>query len=202
MDSVVSICNNALTVLGARKIMLLDEGSTEANNCKTVFWDCVESTLQAHNWSFATSQEELAPLSENYQGWDYAYRYPVDCLRIIALVDPNICEDWHYPINFSEYTVQLSLKGDSRVLLSSHDRVILKYTRFIKNISVYSAAFKRTLVWQLTVALGRQLKGAASNEVAAYEQAYRIELSKARSIDSSESIIKPIRENKYRRGRR
>ena len=172
MDSAVGICNEALTILGARRILSLEDESTEARNCAAVFWNCVELTLQAHNWSFAAAQIELAPLVEVYAGWAYAYRYPQDCLRIISMIDPVINEDWHYPIASSDYTVQLAVNGDCRVLLTSHERVIMKYVKYVKNISVFSSAFRKALVWQIAITLGRQLKGAASNEVAAYIDAY------------------------------
>ena len=202
MDSDVGICNAALTILGTRNIMMLTEDSNEAKKCNKVFWDCVETTLQEYKWSFATTQVELAPLTDKYVGWNYAYQYPKDCLQRISLINPNEDEDWHYPILSSEFTVELSANNDSRVLLTDHERVIIKYTKFIKNINVYTPTFKRALVWQLAITLGRSLKGAASNEVAACMQSYREVISKAKVIDANESIIKPVRKNKYLEGRR
>ena len=110
MDNAVGICNAALTLLGVCKIRMLEEESDEARKCKEVFWGCVKAMLEEYKWSFATTQNELARVPEEYFGWAYAYRYPSDCLDIISIVNPVVSTDWRTPIDVSEYTVQSAIK--------------------------------------------------------------------------------------------
>ncbi len=198
MDDAVGICNAALTTMGASKIKLLTENSDEARKCNGVFWGCVKSMLEDFKWSFATTQLEIAQVSDEYFGWAYAYRYPSDCLEIISLVNPNLTDDWQHLIDVSEYVVQTAAnKDDGKVLLSIHERVLLKYIFFQKDITKFSGKFKEALVQKLIVTLGVDLKGMSAADLEKHQQLYELLLSKAKSKDYKNSYVKPIKENKY-----
>ena len=87
--SKIQICNAALGLLAANRIMSLnDSDSTESMLC-TDFYDMVqEEVLEAADWSFAKEYVILSPSSTDPEfKWDYQFTIPSDCVRVIAVYD-------------------------------------------------------------------------------------------------------------------
>lgn len=55
----VEICNNALTLIGTRRITALSDPSKEARACNDNYDICRKSLLRMHPWNFAMSRVEL-----------------------------------------------------------------------------------------------------------------------------------------------
>ena len=88
MASVVSICNRALTQLGANLITSLDDDSTEAKVMDAAFNDALDAVLREAQPLCATFRASLAQSSTTPAfGWDYAYQIPTDpyCLSVMEL---------------------------------------------------------------------------------------------------------------------
>lgn len=100
--SVISICNRSLLSIGARaQISSLNEGSTEANACNTLFAPTFEALARSARWNCLRAQITLSLLAaaqgtpENPDGttlslppspWLYSYSYPSDCLAVRFIV--------------------------------------------------------------------------------------------------------------------
>jgi len=84
MTSKVSICNQALSLVGANVITSLDDDTQEAKLCKLNYDNLRDTVLEAHDWTFAIKWYDLPalanpPLSE----FANAYEIPSDVLRIM-----------------------------------------------------------------------------------------------------------------------
>lgn len=80
-DTAVSICSDALILLGAKPISSFNDGTDEANSCDRLYSDVRDTTLSIYPWSFAYKKVQLArlittPVSE----WRYEYQLPGDRL--------------------------------------------------------------------------------------------------------------------------
>lgn len=80
-DTAVSICSDALILLGAKPISSFNDGTDEANSCDRLYPDVRDTTLSMYPWSFAYKKVKLArlvttPTSE----WKYEYQMPGDRL--------------------------------------------------------------------------------------------------------------------------
>lgn len=80
-DTGVSICADALILLGASPISSFNDGTDEANACDRLYSDVRDMTLSMYPWSFAYKKVKLArlvttPVSE----WTYEYQLPGDRL--------------------------------------------------------------------------------------------------------------------------
>lgn len=102
MTSEVSICNRALSSIGARSTIAdLTEDSNEAEQCNLLYADTRDEVLQMAYWGFAQKTASLALLksapgtptnpvstatqwSSTYPAppWLYEYQYPTDALQI------------------------------------------------------------------------------------------------------------------------
>jgi hypothetical protein len=80
-DTPVSICSDALILLGAKTISSFNDGTDEANSCDRLYPDVRDMTLSMYPWSFAYKKVKLiklitTPVSE----WRYEYQLPGDRL--------------------------------------------------------------------------------------------------------------------------
>lgn len=80
-DTPVSICSDALILLGAKTISSFNDGTDEANSCDRLYPDVRDMTLSMYPWSFAYKKVKLnrlitTPVSE----WRYEYQMPGDRL--------------------------------------------------------------------------------------------------------------------------
>ncbi len=84
--SQVSICNLALTFLGAKRINALDENSNNARACNAVYDLSLEEVLMENNWTFAQKRIALATVTGDPvftdDGVSVIYQKPVDCLKV------------------------------------------------------------------------------------------------------------------------
>ena len=93
-NSEVSICNLALTQLGANTIISLSDDSEVARKCAAVYTRVRDEMLSSHPWNFAVKRDTLAVLDETPKyGYTYAYQLPTDCLRVLETED-----DWEYQV--------------------------------------------------------------------------------------------------------
>lgn len=80
-DTGVSICADALILLGAEPISSFNDGTDESNSCDRLYPDTRDSTLVMYPWSFNTKKVQLARLlTAPNSVWKYAYQLPGDRL--------------------------------------------------------------------------------------------------------------------------
>ena len=80
-DTGVSICSDALILLGAKPISSFNDGTDEANSCDRLYSDIRDTTLTMYPWSFAYKKVKLARLVTTPTAeWKYEYQLPGDRL--------------------------------------------------------------------------------------------------------------------------
>lgn len=180
--STVSICNMALTHLGASSIARLDEGSKESLTCGIYFEQARDATLRDHPWNFATLRRALADTGSSVAPWAYGYAYPVNCLFAREIVNPA----GRAPIPFE-------VAGDGmggRVIHTDQPQAVLRYTARITDLSAGDPLFIEALSWKLAAELAIPLTNNRSLRDMAESQ-YRALLSLARANDANEGLTRP-----------
>lgn len=80
-DTGVTICSDALLMLGAKAISSFNDGTDEASVADRLYPDVRDSTLVMYPWSFNTKKIQLAQLlTAPGSVWRYAYQMPGDRL--------------------------------------------------------------------------------------------------------------------------
>lgn len=109
-DTKVTICNKALTYLGAAKITSFTDGSAAASACDTIYDSVKNSTLALYPWSFSIAKKQLTrdtqtPASE----WTYQYILPRDMLTNV----PRAVRTSNSPgaLPFVQYEINRSAGG-------------------------------------------------------------------------------------------
>jgi hypothetical protein len=81
-DTSVSICSDALLLLGAKPISSFNEGTDEASVCDRLYPDLRDSLLTIYPWSFGMKKVQLSRLiTAPSSVWKYAYQLPGDRLN-------------------------------------------------------------------------------------------------------------------------
>jgi hypothetical protein len=80
-DSGVSICSDALLMLGAKPITSFTEGTDEASVCDRLYPDIRDQALMIYPWSFSFKKTQLARLvTTPTNEFKYEYQMPADRL--------------------------------------------------------------------------------------------------------------------------
>jgi hypothetical protein len=205
MANEIQICNLALSHIGAAAISSFEEESKEAIECKRLYEYERDSVLRDHQWNFALKEIDLALLTDEYSGWDYAYAYPNDCLRVNRIFNvygapnstyPNAQEiDYNYAGRIP-YEVRANTSLSSKVILTNEENATLLYTARITTPNLFDSVFIEALSWKLATDLAQPVRGDLQLQQFCFQQ-YLFILSKALAKDSNEGYEHPSDANAF-----
>lgn len=96
----ISICSNALVLLGHDPISSFDEEGIGAKVANNFYETVLKAKLAEYTWNFATKQVGLTKLTKKpLNKWDFIYQLPSDHIRTITVYphsDYEILEDKIY----------------------------------------------------------------------------------------------------------
>jgi hypothetical protein len=146
--SETTICNLALGKLGARRIIALDEESTEARACLLHYAETRDEIVRAHRWNFAIKRETLTQLETPPAfGWRFAYELPIDCLRVFELngFDPGRrIRPWEV---------------EGRALLANDETAEIRYISRVTDANLFDSLFVEAFATKLAAKIARPLTG-------------------------------------------
>lgn len=143
--SEVSICNMALSRIGAKAISSLDDPQSKNEvACVTWYANARDEALEYHPWSFAVARASLNQ-QDNPLGDDYQYRYPLpnDYIRAIDLPDAT--------------TSVWVIEGG--YLYTDDTSVLLRYVKRETNPTLYTPHFVKALAFRLAADLAMDITG-------------------------------------------
>lgn len=173
MASRVSVCNLALTVLGADRITSLEDNSVNARRLNAIYDSCLEDVLRAHPWNFAIVRQQLSELATSpVFGYEYEFQLPGDCLRVIEVNDgTNLITDY---------------KVEGRKILCGYDDIYIKFIAKVTDPNQYTSQF----IFVLASRLAAEVAYAVTNNKETAKQAYQLyalRLQQAKETDAQES---------------
>jgi hypothetical protein len=192
--AVVDICNLALAKLGDRaNVTSIDppEGSAQADHCARFYPIARDEALASADWSFASTYDTLAEYSnEANPRWEHTYALPDD---FIALRDAGVSEADLYALHHGllpEYELGTIASGQ-RVIRMQTPYNYVRFTRKVTDPTRFPPLFTNALIFLLASHLaGPVIKGRAGAQAAqAWYKAYRIELSKAETVDANQNRV-------------
>lgn len=130
--SIISICNSALSKLGAERISSLTEQNKRARLCNEQYEKVRDDVLRSHPWNFAIKRVALATLSTAPAfGYDYEYNLPADCLRVLKI----------YP--------EVDFEIEGRKLLSDSSSINIQYIYKNEDVYMYDSNFLEAFALKL-----------------------------------------------------
>lgn len=115
MATGVSICSNALLMLGAQTINSFDDAGNlvRAQLCANLYPQVRDDLLRRHPWNCCVKRLSLAPDADAPAwGWRYSFQLPADCIRVME-------------VRSRDYNVEYKLEG--RSILCDEAAVDLRY---------------------------------------------------------------------------
>ncbi len=79
-DTKLSICSDALIMLGSSPLSSFSEGTDAAQVCDRLFDDLQDTVLLSFPWSFSLKKTQLARSVDTPTNWDYQYPLPSDAI--------------------------------------------------------------------------------------------------------------------------
>lgn len=141
MTSVVGICNMALGAIGqSETIASLQENSKAARICRTYYESARDQMLSDFNWPFATTTVALADIGSPQPGWEFRYRYPVECLKAIEIIPAGW--PWHDPLPIElRPRFQVGYGEAGRVINTNEAGAALRYIVSVTDTEQYNPLY-------------------------------------------------------------
>lgn len=207
MTSVVSICNLALSNLGAENISALSDAGAEARACRQFYEQTRDALLQVYPWRFAGKTQALAQITNTEAGkWGYAYSRPNDCLKVRWVRPQYSVDDPCAQTHQQEISNPHDVEGD--VIFCDLSPAFLRYTFKISDPTKFPPLFVETLSWHLTARLAMPLTRDLKMRNDAYQlsmqtraQAEMADANEARETSDHSSELVEARDGYERRSR-
>jgi len=179
-NSKVSICNNALLLIGCNPITSLTDGNKAANACNLVFDRTLDTLLRMHLWNFAVTRATLA--SETTApafGYAYSYPLPADYIRLVGLEN-----------NSMPHKIE---RGN---LLTDAEVVNLIYIARIEDVTKYDPLFVEAFVLMLAMNLSYILIG-SNQRIGSLKEEFDRKLFLAKQVDGQEDTPDSLEANTF-----
>lgn len=121
-DTKLTICNDALLMLGAAEMTSFTEGTDSAKICDRLYDDLKKYILSIYPWSFAKKKVQLARISDTpTTEWLYAYALPSDMIGTPKALFEDSTAGTRQSQEFELYNI------DQQRLLANYETVYIDY---------------------------------------------------------------------------
>lgn len=178
MASVVQICNQALTKLGAARITDLLDDTRNARVMNAIYETKRDAELSAHPWTFAIKRAQIPALSTApaFQ-WTKSYPLPSDCLRLV-----QVGED--YTFYDSDGGELFQVEGNS-ILTDEESPLDVRYVYRVTSTGLFSPLFIEALACRLAAEGCEEITQNASKREAAWAE-YKQAIREAKRVNAIE----------------
>lgn len=180
MTTPVSICSNALLMLGDHPISSFEDGTDRARLAANLWEPVRDFVLRAHPWNCAIKRVALSPdVTAPAFDWAYAYTLPEDYLKALSIGEQ---------MREGEYRIE------GRKLLCDDNPLLLRYVFKNENVGSYDSM----LVWALTSCM-RSVFAYGITQSGSMEElltnTLRPILRQARAVDGQEDTPEQLGDN-------
>lgn len=163
----VSICNEALSMIGAKPIQSFDDNIDNARRCASIYDSTRRALLRMHPWSFAKERVQLAPVSTHPAfGYAHAFPLPKDFIRL-----------W----DSGQYEYEI----EGRHILANTNLINLIYVSDQDNEELWDSLFSEAMALYLVNKLAKPITGSQSEADSAWQKLQNM-LKQARAINGQE----------------
>lgn len=176
MASEVSICNQALQLLGAERIVSLTEDSVNARECNACYAEMRDLELEKHRWRFAITRTTLAAHATDPEfDYDYAFPLPSDCLRVLM---PNRAGlDWQIENH----------QGTAAILTNESDALEVVYVQRITDPNAMVPTFRSALAARIALQTCEKITQ-SNTKMGTARDSYKEAISEARRSNALQRL--------------
>lgn len=197
MPSETDFLNDALGQIGASRITGIDDGTENANHCKTFWPPLRRALLRSHHWNFAEAraalaQDAVAPAFE----FNFAYTLPANLLKVKEYNGTDL------DTTGSDLTWIASLfKIEGRKLLTNDATVLIVYIQDVSDPNIWDPLFYQAAASRLASKLADAIP--KDNKLAQNKRTESdlVDMPTALSVDGQEGTVSPFISDELTRGR-
>jgi hypothetical protein len=169
--SQVSICSNALLILGAQPISSMDDANDRARLCNSLWDTTLDNLLRSHLWNCAIKRTSIAADS-TAPAYDYSYQYtlPSDFLRLIAV---------------GEYGHEPDHRVEGRKILCDDTPLKLRYVYRNTDVGTWDSMLVQAMTLSMAARMAYAITQSASMEQTR-NQELQAHMKQARAIDGQD----------------
>lgn len=218
---IVALCNLALSYIGdTANVSSIDpeDGSAQSTHCARFFDIARDAVLEMGQWQFASTRLAPTATTSEWPQWPYAYLMPSDCLKVFAVLPPEVADDnVQLPVfqpGFHDPRMIGQLKGEpvlldfieeigpdgTKILYTKVENAVVRYVRRVTDARRYSASFKTALAWKLASMLTGPLGKSEDSALRCLAMLER-DLPKAEVVDSTQRRVSAPHVAPWHRGR-
>ena len=186
--------NEALSQIGAQRILSIADGSTNATLCEGFYPMLRDSLLRAYHWNFALTWIQLEPdVTAPIAQFAYAYTLPDDCLRVVGYggnlpASVGVVVSYDYSA-YIRPVVQYKIEG--RQLLSNDAVAYVHYLRRVDDVAEWDALFYQFVATYLASKLANAITKDPKRAAQLLDTAMNIWLPQALAADGQEGSTEP-----------
>lgn len=140
-DTKLSICSDALILLGASPLSSFSEGTDSAQICDRLYDDLKDSLIASYPWSWSFKKVQLARLTSTpVNEWKYQYALPGDRIAGVRAV--------YRSTQAGVLPIQYGWEIQGEALDSSEETIVIDY-QFSPNESVLPTYFVQLLKYAM-----------------------------------------------------
>lgn len=198
MPNETDFLNGALGKIGASPISNINDGTPNANWCRTYYVPLRQAWLRSHHWNFAENRIELsASLTPPIFEFAFSYPLPPDELKVKEYNGMNTT----YDPSTDTWVVPGRYKIEGRNLFTNDGSVKIVYIRDIDNPNAWDPLFYQFLQTMLGSELANCIAKSASKSAELARIAIGTFLPIASAVDGQEGTVTPYVADDLIRGR-
>lgn len=179
MTTDVSICSNALLMLGKDPISAMDEGGDRAKYCANLWPGLRDWMLRKHFWNCAIKRRLLSPLATAPEfGYTAQYQLPADFLRVFEV---------GYAGKFiTDFQIETGPNNSRVILCNSATGLPLRYVWRNENPDNWDSGLVHVVTKYMAALLAYPVTQSTTLRDSMIQEAVR-ELREAKAIDGQEN---------------
>lgn len=163
MASQIEICNQALTKIGASRVISIDDDVKQARALKAIYNAKRDAELAAHPWTFAITRAQLpASVTAPAFGWARAFPLPADCLQVVEVGE-------NYVLYVSDTRALFQIEARS-ILCDEASPLNIRYVRRETNDGLFAPLFAEALACRLAAEIAEELTQSSSKREQAWKE--------------------------------
>lgn len=172
MATAVSICSNALLMLGAQPINSLSDDNDRARICNNIFDSVRDDVLRSHFWNCATKRATIAP-DVSTPAFDYSYQFtlPSDWIRIVS------CGEYGYEVDYRQ---------EGRKILCDESSLKLTYIYQNTDVSTWDVSLANAMQYAIAAKIAYAITQSTSM-AQLMDQQLGMYMKRARAIDGQDN---------------
>lgn len=195
MASQTEWANRALDKIGEKPIIALDPNTPQGALLSRMFDQVLEGELRARKWSFSVKRALLAAdVDVPVFGYAMQYSLPVDCLRVLSLLNIDVGPDLS---DYRGYPNQLYVIEGRKILYgrpqgsTTAEPMPLRYIAKVEDTTLWDACFGDAFACRLAVEIAERITQSSSKRDMAWSEYQRaINVAKrANAIELSSDYI-------------